>query len=381
MFKRKLSKKRKIVYIVLGSLLILIIAFRIALPSILLRYVNRQLATIDGYYGHVEDIDVSLFRGAYTIKEIKLDKKEGKIPVPFFKANKIDLSVEWRALFRGRIVAEIVTDSPVLNFVKGPTKATSQTSIDEDWTVVVDKLLPIKLNRFEINNGEVHYRDFHSSPKVDIKATNIDIVAENLTNARHAKDALPSTVNGTANVYNGTARFNMKIDALNQVPTFDANATLTAVDLTKLNDFLKAYGGFDVEKGSFGLYTEAAAKDKLIGGYTKPVIKDLKVSNWKEDKDKPLKLVWETIVEGVSWLLTNHKKDQIATRASFQGRLDDPNVSVWVIVGQLLRNAFIEALYPSLENTVNLNTIDKDKKDKSVLQQIFEKNDSRKKKK
>src|SRR5689334_6506176 len=106
-FKRKLSKRRKIWLIILGSLLVLIIAFRIALPSILLRFVNNQLAKIDGYYGHVDDIDVSLFRGAYTIKGLRLDKIDGKIPVPFFKAESSDISIEWRALFHGKIVAEI----------------------------------------------------------------------------------------------------------------------------------------------------------------------------------------------------------------------------------------------------------------------------------
>src|ERR1700754_1512325 len=187
MFKKKLTKRKRIWLIILGSLLLLLIIFRLMLPSILLKYVNRELTRIDGYTGHVDDIDVALYRGAYTIKRIRLDKTGGKIPVPFFKANAIDLSIEWRALFHGRIVAEIITDKPVLNFVKGPTKETSQTSVDKDWTVVVDKLIPFKLNRFEVNDGEIHYRDYYSSPKVDIKATNVQIVAENLSNAKHSK--------------------------------------------------------------------------------------------------------------------------------------------------------------------------------------------------
>lgn len=78
----KRTHKRRILYIVLGSLLVLFIAFRIALPYILLRYVNRQLTLIEGYTGHIDDIDVALYRGAYTIKTIRLDKKSGKIPVP-----------------------------------------------------------------------------------------------------------------------------------------------------------------------------------------------------------------------------------------------------------------------------------------------------------
>lgn len=377
--KQKKTRRRRIILVVLASLFIALFILRLMLPGILLRYVNRQLTLINGYTGHVEDIDVALYRGAYVIKGIKLDKTGGKIPVPFFKADKMDLSVEWRALFRGKIVAEIEVERPVLNFVNGPTKETSQKSIDKDWTVVIDKLIPFKLNRFEINNGEIHYRDFHSSPKVDILASQVHIIAENLTNVRKAKDSLPSTVNASAKVYNGDVTMNMKIDPLQKNPVFDMNAKMTTVQLTNLNSFLRAYGNFDVEKGSMSLYTEAAAKNGRIKGYTKPIIKDLKVVNWKEDKDKPLKLVWESIVEGVSWILTNKRKDQIATKAEFEGRFEDPTVDAWVIIGQLLRNAFIEALYPSLENSINLNTVGKKEEKKTLFQKLFGKKDKNEK--
>src|SRR5262245_2140119 len=105
---KQLSKRAKIIYGILAFLILALVILRLMLPSILLRYVNKQLTLIDGYQGHVDDIDVSLYRGAYTIRGIRLDKTGGKIPVPFFNAESIDLSVEWHALFHGRVVAEIV---------------------------------------------------------------------------------------------------------------------------------------------------------------------------------------------------------------------------------------------------------------------------------
>ena len=74
----KKRRRRKVVLIVLGSLLVILIGLRIALPYILLRFVNKELQTIPGYTGHVDDIDVHLIRGAYTIKVIRLDKSRGK---------------------------------------------------------------------------------------------------------------------------------------------------------------------------------------------------------------------------------------------------------------------------------------------------------------
>ena len=355
----KKHRRRNLWLIILGSLLVILIAFRIALPYILLRFVNKELQTIPGYTGHVDDIDVHLIRGAYTIKTINLDKTGGKIPVPFFSAEVIDLSVEWSAIFHGRIVGKIIVRHPILNFAKGPTEETSQTGIPtKPWTKVVGDLMPLKLNRFEIFDGEVHYRDFYSTPKVNIYATDIHILAENLSNAKHQKEELPSTVEATCGgIYGGHADLHMKMDALNQYPTFSAKAELLDMDITKLNDFLSAYAKLTVRSGTISIYTEAAAKDQKITGYTKPIIKDLHVVNWKDDKGHPLKLAWEGLVGAVAWVIKNHGKDQLATRAEFSGDLKDPNVNTWYIIGQLLRNGFIQALYPALENDININSV------------------------
>jgi hypothetical protein len=368
------SRRRKIWVIVLGSVLVILIGLRIALPYILLRFVNRELQTIPGYTGHVDDIDVALIRGAYTIKTIKLDKKGGKIPVPFFSAETIDLSVEWAAIFHRRLVGKIIVIHPIINFAKGPTEATSQTEIKtQSWTKVVGDLMPLKINRFEIFNGEVHYRDFYSEPKVNIYATDIHILAENLSNAKRQPKELPSTVEATAaGVYGGHANLHMKLNALDSVPTFDVKAELVDMDITKLNDFLSAYGKFDVRKGTISIYTEAAAKDGKIKGYTKPIIKDLRVVNWEKDKPHPLKLAWEALIGAVNWVVKNKSKDQLATRVDFEGDLKDPDISTWYIIGQMLRNGFIQALYPSLENSININSVD-DVKSGTKLGQSYDK--------
>jgi hypothetical protein len=362
--KKKISHKRKVIYIFLVSFLLLLVALRIALPYILLRLVNKELSHIPGYTGHVDDIDVALIRGAYKIKHIKLDKTGGKIPVPFFYADLIDLSLQWASLFHGRIVGKIEVDQPVLNFVKGPTEETSQTKIDKSWTDVVKKLMPLKINKFEIVEGEIHYRDFHSKPTFDIYTKNVHILAENLSNAEKSKQLLPSSIEASADVYGGKATASMKMDALAQSPTFDGKAQLVGMDLPKLNNFIDAFAKFDIKSGEISIYTEAAAKGGRITGYTKPIIKDLKVLNWEKDKDKPVKIAYEAVVEAVAWVFKNHNKDQLATRVEFEGNIKKPDIDIWSLIGQVLKNAFIQALYPSLENSISLNSLT-GKKDQS----------------
>ena len=77
---------------ILLIILVALIALRAVLPYIVKSYVNKTLAAIPGYSGHVDDVDMSLWRGAYVVKDLKIEKVEGNIPVPFFSANLIDLS-------------------------------------------------------------------------------------------------------------------------------------------------------------------------------------------------------------------------------------------------------------------------------------------------
>lgn len=51
------------------------------------------------------------------------------------------------------------------------------------------------------------------------------------------------------------------------------NAEVKQTELAEMNDMFKAYGGFDVNKGTFGMYTEVAAKDGKFAGYVKPLLK------------------------------------------------------------------------------------------------------------
>jgi hypothetical protein len=82
------------------------------------------------------------------------------------------------------------------------------------------------------------------------------------------------------------------------------------------------------------------------------------VVNWEKDKPHPLKLAWEALIGAVNWVVKNKGKDQLATRVDFEGDLKNPDISTWYIIGQMLRNGFIQALYPALENSININSVD-----------------------
>ncbi len=344
---------------ILLAVILLLITIRIALPYIVKDYVNKTLSEIPGYKGIVEDVDISLWRGAYEIEIVSLVKTDGKVPVPFFSADKIDLSVQWGALFEGSLVGEIVLENPKINFVAGPSEEQSQSSIDDSWTDKVRELFPLKINRFEIQNGEIHFRDFHSDPKVDIYLNNINASAENLTNSKDISKTLMATINARGNAMGqGTFKLHTDINPFEEAPTFNLDVELKNIDLKKLNSFIKAYGSFDFEKGTFELYGEFAAANGKFEGYIKPIFKNMKILSLKEDSENPLQLFWEAIVGAVSGLFENQEKDQLAAKIPFSGSFEDPSANIWATIGSILENAFIRALIPSIEGSVNLEQVD-----------------------
>jgi hypothetical protein len=371
----KPQRKRKIGLIVLIGFIVLLIIVRIFLPYIVLKYVNKTLNELKEYQGHVEDIDIALIRGAYIIKDIRLDKKDSltnKVDsIPFFISPKIDLSVQWAAIFKGSIVGELYVDDPVLNFVKGKHKNEDVKTDTSDFRDVIKKLMPLTVNHFEITNGQIHYIDKYSSPPVDVAIKNLLVKADNLSNVNDSARLLPARLTADGDVYKGKFNLDVKFNALEKQPTFDLNAGLKNIDMVSLNDFFKAYANFRVETGNLGLYTEFAAKEGKFKGYVKPIIKDFKT---KKEGDLG-EIVWENIVQGISKLLENWKKEQVATKVPIEGKFENPQAGLWTAINYVLRNAFVYALKPSIDNDINIGKVEEVDTKKTFLQKIFGKKD------
>jgi hypothetical protein len=353
----RMSRGAKITLI---AIILLLVAIRIALPYVLLHYLNKTLAHMENYRGHIRDIDLSIYRGAYKVKDIylhRLDKKTKK-PTKFFDAALIDLSVEWRALFHGAIKGKLEFDDPALYFTKEKVEPGQLVKDSSDFRVLLKKFMPLSVNRFEVNNGKVHYIDSNSTPKIDLEMNKMHILATNLRNVYKPGVLLPSTIEAKADVYEGTFDFNMKLNPLADSPTFDMNAELKHTNLVKLNEFFKAYGHFDVNRGRFGLYTEMAARNGEFDGYVKPIIKDLDVRGPEDKKDPLVQKIWESIVGTGGVILRNQRKDQVATKLPMQGRFAHPGMNIWYSILELLRNAFIQALRPSLDQEINIQSVD-----------------------
>lgn len=371
------SKRKKIIFTVIA---VLVIA-RILLPYIVLHYANKSLASMPAYYGHIDDIDISLYRGAYQIQDMYLNKKDktGK-QTEFFKVKNIDLSVHWKALWNGRLVGELIFNSPQLIFTNNKTDLGAVKKDTNDFRKILKDFMPLKVNRFEIHDGKLSYKDPEASPQVDVAFTNVEALAQNLTNATKDKVLLPSTLKASANAYQGTATLNMKLNPLAERTIFDLNAELKNTNLVLINDFFQAYANVDVNKGTLNMYTEFASKNGKYKGYVKPVIKDLDVFGPEDKKDNLFRKIWEGLVGTAGVILENHKKDQLATTIPIEGDLAGGDTDITETVFGLLRNAFIQALMPAIDNKINLASLEEAKPEKKgFFRKLFGGKDKKKK--
>ena len=349
----------KKVAIITLSIIAMLVILNFALEPVALHYVNKALSELKGYKGSVKDVDIQLYRGAYRIDSLIIEKIEKGKTQPFFIAPGIEISIEWKSLFKGAVVAEFSVEKPVLNFIKKGDKI--EAGGNNDFITTIKKLSPVNINYVELLNGEVHYIDLSSKPKIDIAAKQLFATARNLRNIEDKNNELPSSISLTANTSgNGKIVSNAKINVLKETPDFDFNFELTRMDLTYLKDFTDAYANFTFKRGQLYLSTELAMDDGQYNGYVKPVLENIKIidlsPDTKKEKKRPFfKRLWELIVGGSASVVKNHPKDRLATKIPLKGDVNGRENFTWTAIVNVLRNGFVKAFDKNVEGSINFD--------------------------
>ncbi|MBV9009879.1 MAG: DUF748 domain-containing protein [Verrucomicrobia bacterium] len=340
-------------------LLILLVIVRALLPFWVRDYVNRKLSEMPDYRGHVAEVTLHIWRGAYQIHGVDIEKTTGHVPVPFFSAPVIDLSVQWRALFDGALVGEIDFYHPQMNFVNAPSKANSQVGIDKPWTQTIKQLFPLKINRFGVHNGEIHYRDFSKKPPVDVVMDRVQMVATNLTNSKKLSKSLVAEIQMQGRLMqSGEYKSQIALDPYAAKPTFTYRGELEDLPLVKLNEFAKAYASITFEKGTLRVASELTSTDGAFKGYVEPVFDHMAIFSPEHDSDNPVDFVWQGIVGGLTRILRNQPKDRFGTKVPLSGNFDNPKPAIMTTILNVFRNAFIQAFTGTLQEQKRQNIPD-----------------------
>lgn len=347
---KKRKKKKRYIPLVLIAVLIII---RLLLPGIVKKYVNKSLASIPGYYGQVEDIDISLWRGAYVIEGLYLNTVEAQTQIPFLNFPEIDISVEWKSLFNGKIVSEIILYSPEVTYVLEDQEATDQEVSLSDWTAVLTDLVPLEINHFKIHNGKIGIAQVTTDPVLDLYMDQIEFTADNLRNVVQKELILPSTMQGSG-LSIGGGKFDLDggINLIKTIPDLNIDFELIGADVTAVNDFAKHYGGIDFEKGTVNMYGEIAIADSYLKGYIKPLLEEGKLIG---ESDSFLSTLWEGFVGFFKFILKNKETNTLATKVPLEGNLDNVEAGVWPTVINIFKNGWIQAFQENVDQDIEFN--------------------------
>ena len=307
------------------------------------------------YTGHIEDVDISLIRGAYQIDELRIRKVNGKVKEPFLYIPKMDLSIQWNSLLKGELVSEVECYEPKLNFSFSSNESERQTGAEVDWTKVVKELLPIKINRFAVRNGQVELIKLFSKTNTDLSLHNFHGEIRNIRNVDETPGRLPSPVIATGDVpgFGGNMRFDANMYLLKPTPDFDYNLRFNDMQLVNLNKLAREYAKVDFERGTVSIFSEMAMYDGKFKGYLKPLTNDMQVFKLKEHDDRTVSSFFrEIIAEAGSEVLENQRKDQVATKIPLKGDVSDVTVDIWTTIFGVLRNAYVEAFEKNFDNDI-----------------------------
>lgn len=353
-----MRRKDKILLTV-GVVLTILIAARVALPYAVENVINRKLASVDGYDGRIDDVDLALWRGAMAIDDVRVTRTtdEGGNE-PFFDCDRLQVSLEWKSLLKGSLVAEGDLFRPVVNIVQAEEKDEQQTGTETKWPNFLAGVYPFDINTFRVHDGTVRFRTPKISADDALVAHNVQAVLSNLTNVVERGKETFAQFRLNADVLGGAPlRISGSVNPIAGQPTFDVNFQLESVNLKDMNPWLRQYARADAEAGSFQLYMEIAAADGGFKGYAKPLMQNVDIYGSQEQNDTLLRKAWEGIVEFASNIVENEEKDQVAARVPFSGTIDDPSTSIWETIASVLRNAFVSAFAGSLEGSISIRDV------------------------
>ncbi len=209
----------------------------------------------------------------------------------------------------------------------------------------------IRIDLLKIENGAIGYRNRAVRPAYRLYFDHLQATLENFSN-KFAEG--PAKLNLTGKFMGtGETKVTGTFRAETKSPDFSMNIAIENTEMPAMTNLFRAYGNFDIKAGLFSLYSELTVKENRVDGYVKPLFKDMEVYDKRNRREKNLfHKFYVGLVGGVTKLLENKPREEVATKADVSGSLEKPNTDTWQVLLNLLQNAFIRAILPGFEQEV-----------------------------
>ncbi len=265
--------------------------------------------------------------------------------------------VEYAPWFKMLHLHEVQLDGLHADFVHTPRTAPTERVIREKVGKAAERAtnvsgLLLRVDRAHASRASVGYVNKATTSSYRVFITEGDLALENLSN--HFTEGTAVAVLTGKFMGSGASVVRATFRPETSGPDFDIDVRIDDTEMRTMNELLRTYGKFDVKGGWFSFYSQLRIKDRQIVGYVKPLFRDMDVYDERQDRDKSLfRKLYEGLVGGVAKLLENAPRDEVATKTSVSGRIENPQTSTAETIVRLIQNAFFQAILPGFDREID----------------------------
>lgn len=195
------------------------------------RTMNEKLAD---YTVRIGALDLNLRGFAVELEDMLVAQNELRDP-PIARIARLRVSVDWKELIGGLVVADCLIDTPKLhiNLSNVQQEQKDQVPVDEKgWQDALESIYPLTINKLEIREGDLTYVD-----KGDFRPLHLTdwwLEARNIRNLRAQEDTYPSEVRTRSVVFGtGAMRFDGRANFMAKPhPGLQGDLELKQIDLS-----------------------------------------------------------------------------------------------------------------------------------------------------
>jgi len=156
------------------------------------RAMNEKLI---GYHTTLPHAHLQIIGGRLTLRGLKIIQEKKPTP-PVAVVDKMQFTIQWRELFGGHVVADVLLADPIVRIDTAQFKAEKQDKVPlhkKGWQAALENVYPFKVNRFRITNGDVNYIDAND-PQRPLHLQHLYFTADNIRNIHAKENEYPSPI-------------------------------------------------------------------------------------------------------------------------------------------------------------------------------------------
>jgi hypothetical protein len=321
------------------------VVVRLLLDPVATHFTRKALRDADGIRGDFHSVHVTVFPPGYQIRRLKIvEHPRDDWKNPLFYAERVAAAVDMSALFHARLEARARLDEPKIAIVKRTKKEDTKAAGVPDVRDALLRALPAQINRVEVREGEILYRDLTAPRDPEIWVHDLEVAVENIATRPKLAGGRPVTVAGSAKLgRSGDITLFVSANPFARKLEFAGKVSVEGWRAAELFDLIEPATDLQTPQGTISVFTEFKSAAGLITGGVKPVLKNVEVRPTEDDFGNKLK-AW--LADKGLRLFSDRVPDRNAavTIVPIKGRLDDPDVQLWPAVIGVIRNAFVEGI-------------------------------------